>query len=183
MSAGIRGKVGDFEFRFLKAPRGNTGAVPVEILSGPRMGQVFELRWRQDGDGLWIETPDSVEGFDLQGELNDEGAIRYSVTRRLFGEHRAGLSFVREGEVSAGAGAVGKKKGMRIRAQMPGKIVRILVKAGDTVERDQSLLVMEAMKMENEIRAQAPGRVEVVKVTEGQAVESGADLMVLAALD
>lgn len=179
---GIQGKVGDFEFRFLKAPRGTTGSVPVEILSGPRAGLVMELRWRQDADGIWIETPDSVEGFDLQGELNDEGSIRTSATRRLFGDHRVGLAFVREGEASVVAGAGSKKKGMRVRAQMPGKIVRILVKVGDTVEKDQSLLVMEAMKMENEIRAQAPGRVEQVRVLEGQAVESGADLMVLVAV-
>lgn len=179
----IQGKVGDFEFRFLKAPRGTSGVVPVEILSGPRAGLIFDLRWRQDVDGIWIETLDSVEGFDLQGELNDEGSMRYSVTRRLFGEHRVGLSFLREGEASASVAAGASKKGMRVRAQMPGKIVRILVKEGDTVERDQSLIVMEAMKMENEIRAQTAGRVEKVKVTEGQAVESGADLMLLAALD
>ena len=193
--AGIQGKVGDFEFRFLKAPRGATGSVSVEILSGPRMGFIVDLCWRLDADGIWIETPDSVEGFDIQGELNDEGldgaqngaqngaTMRYSATRRLFGDHRVGLSFVREGQANAAAGVGGKKKGMRVRAQMPGKIVRILVKAGDTVEKDQSLLVMEAMKMENEIRAQAPSRVDALKVVEGQAVESGADLMTLSAVD
>jgi biotin carboxyl carrier protein len=45
------------------------------------------------------------------------------------------------------------------------------------VERGQPLLVMEAMKMENEIRASQAGKVIAVKVSEGQAVETGADLM------
>ena len=77
------------------------------------------------------------------------------------------------------AGATGAKKSMRVRAQMPGKIVRVLVKVGDEVAKDQPLLVMEAMKMENEIRATAPGRIETLKVSEGQAVESGADLILI----
>ncbi len=75
----------------------------------------------------------------------------------------------------SGAGA--KKKGVRVRAQMPGKIVRILVQPGAEVQRGQPLLVMEAMKMENEIRASQAGKVVAVKVSEGQAVETGADLL------
>jgi 3-methylcrotonyl-CoA carboxylase alpha subunit len=62
---------------------------------------------------------------------------------------------------------------------MPGKIVRILVQAGAQVEKGQPLLVMEAMKMENEIRAAGAGKVSAVKVIEGQAVETGADLMLI----
>ena len=62
---------------------------------------------------------------------------------------------------------------------MPGKIVRVLVAAGDAVEEGQGLVVVEAMKMENEIAAPRGGRVKEVAVTPGQAVESGAVLLVL----
>jgi len=58
-------------------------------------------------------------------------------------------------------------------APMPGKIVRVLVAAGDKVEAGQGLLVVEAMKMQNEIRAPKSGTVERVLVSEGQAVNSG----------
>jgi biotin carboxyl carrier protein len=60
---------------------------------------------------------------------------------------------------------------------MPGKIVHIFVKPGETVKMDQPLLVMEAMKMENEIRASANGVVKSVNVEKGISIESGQLLM------
>ena len=67
----------------------------------------------------------------------------------------------------------------QVLAPMPGKIVRVLVAVGQAVESGQGLLVMEAMKMENELRAARAGRVREVKVAERQAVETGALLVVL----
>ena len=61
----------------------------------------------------------------------------------------------------------------QIIAPMPGKIVRLLVKAGDHVEIGQGLLVVEAMKMQNEIRSPKSGTVERVLAKEGQAVNAG----------
>ena len=62
---------------------------------------------------------------------------------------------------------------------MPGKIVRVAVAAGQAVRAGECLLVMEAMKMENEIRSPRDGSVTGVLVREGQAVESGALLMLV----
>ena len=61
-------------------------------------------------------------------------------------------------------------------APMPGKVVKVLVRAGDAVREGQGLLVVEAMKMENEVRSPKDGKVVEVHVQEGQAVESGARL-------
>ncbi len=61
----------------------------------------------------------------------------------------------------------------QIVAPMPGKIVRILVKAGDTVESGQGLVVVEAMKMQNEIRSPKSGTVEKIVAKEGDAVNAG----------
>jgi biotin carboxyl carrier protein len=66
-----------------------------------------------------------------------------------------------------------------VRAPMPGLIVRINVKVGDVVEAGQGVVVMEAMKMENELRATAAGRVKSVEVAPGAAVEKGALLVAL----
>jgi biotin carboxyl carrier protein len=66
---------------------------------------------------------------------------------------------------------------MRIVAPMPGKIVRVLVRPGDRVSARQGLVVVEAMKMENELRAAADGRVKAVAVEEGQSVDAGAVLV------
>ncbi len=62
---------------------------------------------------------------------------------------------------------------------MPGKISRVLVEEGDEVEAGQGLVVVEAMKMENEIASPKAGRVTSVRVRPGQAVESGATLVVV----
>lgn len=62
-------------------------------------------------------------------------------------------------------------------AKMPGKIVKISVKPGDTVEKGGAVLVMEAMKMENEIRSSVSGVIKNICVKEGQAVETGSLLV------
>ena len=68
----------------------------------------------------------------------------------------------------------------QITAPMPGKVVRVLVQPGDAVEAGQGLLVVEAMKMQNEIRSPKTGKVERLLVAEGQAVTSGETLAVVA---
>jgi pyruvate carboxylase subunit B len=65
-------------------------------------------------------------------------------------------------------------------APMPGMIVRVSVQPGDVVAAGQGLIVMEAMKMENELRAAGPGTVTAVRVVVGTAVQKGAVLVELA---
>jgi len=67
----------------------------------------------------------------------------------------------------------------QIVAPMPGKVVRVLVKAGDEVEAGQGLVVVEAMKMQNEIRSPKTGKVERLQVKEGQPVNAGELLCVV----
>jgi biotin carboxyl carrier protein len=65
-------------------------------------------------------------------------------------------------------------------APMPGKIVRVLAKLGAAVQARQPLIVVEAMKMENELRANRAGVVAELLVQEGQSVDAGALLLVVA---
>ena len=77
-------------------------------------------------------------------------------------------------------GIAGEEGGRRdVRAAMPGKVVSVKVKVGDEVSRNQGLLVLEAMKMENEVPAPRKGRVARIGVSPGQAVEAGALLVEL----
>jgi biotin carboxyl carrier protein len=69
--------------------------------------------------------------------------------------------------------------GGELRAAMPGKVVKLLCRPGETVKAGQGLLVIEAMKMENELRAPADGTIATIAVREGQAVESGQSLLTL----
>ncbi len=82
----------------------------------------------------------------------------------------------RRGQPDAGASLDGEQT---IAAPMPGRIVRILAAAGDEVAARQPLIVVEAMKMENELRAPRAGRVKLVTVTPGMSVESGRVLVVI----
>lgn len=66
-----------------------------------------------------------------------------------------------------------------LRAPMPGLVVRVSVKPGDRVEAGQGLVVMEAMKMENELRSSAAGTVRAVHAQSGSAVDKGALLVEL----
>ena len=67
----------------------------------------------------------------------------------------------------------------RLLAPMPGKVVRVLAKAGDAVRARQPLVVVEAMKMENELRAARDGIVADVLAREGASVDAGALLVVV----
>lgn len=85
-------------------------------------------------------------------------------------------SFGRQKKDGPGGQASGPQ---RLTAPMPGKVVRVLVKPGDAVTARQGLVVVEAMKMENELRAARDGRVRDVSVREGQSVDAGAVLLVV----
>ncbi|HSP14446.1 MAG TPA: biotin/lipoyl-containing protein [Thermoanaerobaculia bacterium] len=63
-----------------------------------------------------------------------------------------------------------------IKTLMPGRVVRVLVNKGDAVKKGAGLLILEAMKMENEIQAPVDGVVDQILVEPGQTVESGAEL-------
>jgi biotin carboxyl carrier protein len=88
-----------------------------------------------------------------------------SIQLRLLDERRA----LRPGE---GSGAA-RDGGKLVKSFMPGKVVEVLVNVGDDVEKDQGLIIIEAMKMENELRSTAAGKVKEIRVSPGQAVESG----------
>ena len=67
-----------------------------------------------------------------------------------------------------------------ISAPMPGKVVRLLVQPGELLAENQGLLVIEAMKMQNEVRSPIPSRIAKLLVQEGQTVNSGDILAILA---
>ncbi|MDO8138991.1 acetyl-CoA carboxylase biotin carboxyl carrier protein subunit [Streptococcus mutans] len=65
-------------------------------------------------------------------------------------------------------------------APMPGTILKVLVNVGDTVSENQPLMILEAMKMENEIVAGMAGTVSAIHVSSGQAVDAGDNLITIA---
>lgn len=116
-------------------------------------GRAFEVRVQPERDALRI----FVGGRELAAEVRDPRAWR--------------------GKGGAAAEATGRQQ---VTAPMPGKVVRVLVNEGDEVQAGQGLVVVEAMKMQNEIRSPKSGRVERLMIREGQPVNAGDALAVVA---
>jgi len=113
----------------------------------------YDVTLESDRSGLWIAR---VNGEPVPARVVDPRVRR------------------REGRGPATSG------GSRlVTSAMPGRVIRVLVKAGDRVVERQALVVVEAMKMENELRAPGDALVRDVNVTEGMSVDAGAILIVL----
>jgi biotin carboxyl carrier protein len=80
----------------------------------------------------------------------------------------------------AGRGKADGAKALHVRSQITGKVLKVLVKAGDKVNAGDTLLIVEAMKMENRIFAPHAGQVAAVTVKEGDSVATGKELVRLA---
>lgn len=150
-----------------------------------------------DGRSLRVEVQEQQDGryrVSLDGRallVDAQAAGRGFVSLLIDGQsHAAGLerrgdgylvvigqdSFTVElSEAVAGTSAAPREKSgpARLKAPMPGKIVRVLARPGDALEAGQGLVVMEAMKMENELKSPRAGKLSELKVNEGQTVESG----------
>jgi pyruvate carboxylase subunit B len=141
------------------AVEGRTVAARLESVAGTP-----ERRLHLDG----ITYSLAIAGRGEDGwRLVDAGAVREveAVDERT--EHIRSL---------AGSGR-GPDRGGVVKAPMPGLVVRVMVAVGDRVLAGQGLVVLEAMKMENELKAPAEGRVARLGATQGAAVEKGAILV------
>jgi len=119
-------------------------------------------------DTVWSKEV-SIAADPVGGQLGVHvGATPVTVT--LNGRRRWGRK-------DEGAGTASGPQ--RLVAPMPGKVVRVLVKSGDPVTVRQPVVVIEAMKMENELRASRVGTVAEVHVSEGMSVDAGALLLVI----
>jgi biotin carboxyl carrier protein len=110
--------------------------------------------------------------YEVSIEATEDGyRVRHGATEQLVTLSDASRR-AREA-VGGGTGPI------RLVSLMPGKVVRIAVAEGDSVNAGQGVVVVEAMKMENEIAAPRPGRVKSIAVKPGQVVEGGAELLVI----
>lgn len=172
---GVSCKVGKHSLTFEKFPAGTEGLLRVSVGEA----EPVTLRYRRDPDGVWVEFPHGTFGYDFEGEKDEQGKLQFRVTERQSHGLWNQVTLFKTGEELTQAASGAKKKASRVRAQMPGKILKVLVQMGQKVEKGQPLLVMEAMKMENEIRATLSGVIQEVKVQELTNVETGADLILI----
>jgi len=145
-----------------------TGELDVSV-SGTRVP--VDVVWL-DGTASFLVDGHVVD-LTLEGQGPELGAIASG--------HRSYVRVESERDRASAAarrgGAAGNEK--VVKAPMPGRVVRVLVKAGTTVEAGTTLCVIEAMKMENEVKAKTACTVVEVFAAEGATVESGAKLFAL----
>jgi biotin carboxyl carrier protein len=150
--------------RFAVAVDGRTHQVDLARIDTQTMSLIVE----PTAEGSGRRTYDVSIVPDAAGLAVWVGAIPVPVT--VNGGRRGRRS---DAAVHAGSGPE------RVVAPMPGKVVRVAVKAGEAVHVRQTLVVVEAMKMENELRASRDGTVSELHAREGSSVEAGALLVVI----
>ncbi len=150
-------------------------------------GSGAELTVEVDGQSFLVDArPVATDGVSLV--ITDAEGVRRSIDTSVTVQRGGGYAVTLEGQTltampvsrfgrrgtDAGAGGGGPQ---HVTAPMPGKVVRVLVAPGDAVVPKQGLVVVEAMKMENELKATRAGIVRTVRAVEGQSVDAGALLV------
>jgi biotin carboxyl carrier protein len=165
--------------------RGPAGAEEIQVeLDGPRCvvtrgGRRIAAQARPLPDGrlsLLLE-----DGRQLCGRVRTAGEGRVAVSSRGVRQEVALADPLHDRLAHAAALEGTDAAEEEIRAQMPGRVLEVVVAAGDSVEAGALLLVLEAMKMQNEIRAPRAGRLTRVEARPGTAVEGGALLATIGA--
>jgi len=122
---------------------------------------------RLNGSGAFSILLDG-RSFDLEVKESEKGLLVFALGRQFDLTIEDERAYRTRLASDGGKTAAGEKEA---RAPMPGLIVKIEVAVGQVVEPGQGLLIMEAMKMENEIKAKGTGKVKEIKVAERQPVE------------
>jgi glutaconyl-CoA decarboxylase len=142
-------------------------------------GQVVDVVVTAAEAGVWLlrwGTEQAVAHVDGRGgklavEIRRPGRDALVVAAEV-GDARRGPS-------AAPARAAAGGAPITLRSPIPGRLIKLLVKVGDAVAAGQTLIVLEAMKMENELAAPRAGRISELRVAEGAAVDAAQELVVI----
>ncbi len=150
-----------------------------------------KVRVRRSDDGYEVVVGDRVHHIDaavvhngvrslvIDGEQHEVSVRRKGGDWAVVSRHGATTVSVTDPLTHLAnqtRGAKGGRRQQRVDAYMPGRVVALLVKEGDEVAAGQGVVVLEAMKMENEIRAEHEGRITKFHVEPGQPVDAGSPL-------
>lgn len=158
----LTGSVDQAEFSVRDYPRTLSGSTQIHC-----NGVVTDVKWKRTANTLKVWTDGKMEIYEITGNY-----LRKSFTDQYWKRGRFVASVEKKFQDSSRTSNASRS----VKSQMPGKVVKVLLKNGDRVEAGQTVLILEAMKMENEIKAVSPGLLDSLQVTEGKTVESGVEL-------
>lgn len=152
-----------------------------------RGDEILKASARRDGERLHVVGPDGERAYEWDeigpGDylLRLDGQQRRCVVARQGQERWIWIEgHIHHLEVASETRKRAAPPAGALSSPMPGRVLKVLVAAGERVRRDQALVVLEAMKMQYEIVAPRDGVVERVHATEGAQVEGGVPLVILA---
>jgi len=151
---------------------GRSGRIEIE---GSRLRYVREA----DGENVVVEGEFSVEGTSVLLNGRSYRVIRGTAKEVWVNGRVLAMEVFDPRDLRPGQGAIANHGRQEIAASMPGKVIRVLVGPGDTVEEGQGLVVVEAMKMQNEMKSPKSGRVAEVRVRPDATVGAGEVLVVV----
>ncbi len=165
------------------APVGTGRTMEIEIEEGGvvRVGdRTFQTDLRQIGDlDLYSLLLDN-RSYEVHVDETERNAYRVMVSGGGYEGFEVGIVDERTYRASLASGGLGGPSGdSAIKAPIPGLVVKVLVAEGDSVQTGQPIIILEAMKMENELRAPRDGVVATVKVKPGNSVNQGETLVTL----
>ena len=147
-----------------KKPQGKLNNVPFEV----------DMQTISEGKSHWLQDNKSYNVEVVQMDAETKTAIikvnGHPYTVELKDRYDDLIK-------SLGMEGAGKNKGAVLKAPMPSMVLDILVKEGDTIEKDTPLLILEAMKMENVIKSPTSGSIKKIVAVKGTAVEKNSVLM------
>jgi biotin carboxyl carrier protein len=143
-------------------------------------GKAIKMRFSARSDNSHIQLLMDNRSYDVEvvkqraSHNGDFSVFIYGREFSLYAEDER-LAKIRE-VAGMGAGGYTQKE---VRAPMPGLVTRILKNPGDQVRRGESLILVEAMKMENELKSLVDGTIKEIKVKEGQSIDKNTLLVLL----
>jgi glutaconyl-CoA/methylmalonyl-CoA decarboxylase subunit gamma len=167
--------------RFAVKIDGRERIVEIDEGAKPRVDDVeVDVEVVEAERGVWVLRQGSEQTI---AAVDGSGAKMTVEIRRPGGDPlvlAAEVTDARRAKIAVPARAGNDASPVTMRSPIPGRVVKLLVKVDDSVKAGQTVVVLEAMKMENELRAPRAGRVSVIRCAEGSAVEAGQDLVTIA---
>ena len=138
------------------------------IVSASVDGRSYEVEVSEPEAGVYLIKNGSAI-YEASVAKTEDGTFRTRI-----GEHYFDIGVADPKRLRGRSSAAGEHDGVaEIRTAMPGKIVRVLVAAGDAVEKGDGIIVVEAMKMQNELKSPKTGSVSEIRFAEGATVAAG----------
>ena len=140
------------------------------MITVERNGKKSSFAYHKTTSGYILEKSGKIFHTNIQSQQGEK--ISVNVGDKTLNFEWKDPYAIRSGNANGGDHGI-------VKAVMPGRVVKILVKLGEDIEINQPLLVLEAMKMENEIKSAKAGKISGIQIQEGDSVDSGAALMTI----